>query len=199
MIIVLDRSIDLPVPIEDIREHCRAPANGDDDNLLRRYAGAAISFIETQTSRVMVPTTFEERFSCWSVPIRLGRTPVRDVISVSYLDHEGTLQTVSGTDYRWDRTPEGAAVNFIQGYSFPSLASDREGVVRIEYEAGTDVEGTSGSGLDPDLVSNNEATQAMLFLLSHWYETREPVNMGNIVTGIPFTAESLLSHLRVFR
>ena len=38
--------------------------------------------------------------------------------------------------------------------------------------------------------------QAMLLLIGHWYEHREAVNIGNITSEIPITAEALLSFNR---
>jgi uncharacterized phage protein (predicted DNA packaging) len=46
-------------------------------------------------------------------------------------------------------------------------------------------------GEDP-LVVKQSWKQAMLLLIGHWYEHREDVNIGNITTRIPMSAEALL-------
>jgi len=39
---------------------------------------------------------------------------------------------------------------------------------------------------------------AMLLLVGHWYENREPVNIGNISTTLPYGFEALLEPYRIF-
>jgi uncharacterized phiE125 gp8 family phage protein len=40
--------------------------------------------------------------------------------------------------------------------------------------------------------------QAILLLIGQWYQTREAINVGNIVTALPNTVESLLTNYRSF-
>ncbi|WP_437891132.1 head-tail connector protein [Phytobacter sp. V91] len=50
---------------------------------------------------------------------------------------------------------------------------------------------------DPDgLLIENDVLLALLLLSGHWYENREQVNVGNIVTSFPFGFESLLEPYR---
>jgi len=50
---------------------------------------------------------------------------------------------------------------------------------------------------DPDgLVIKDDVKLALMLLVGHWYENREPVNIGNIVSALPFGFESLLDPYR---
>lgn len=50
---------------------------------------------------------------------------------------------------------------------------------------------------DPDgLVIKDDVKLALMLLVGHWYENREPVNIGNIVSTLPFGFESLLEPYR---
>lgn len=50
---------------------------------------------------------------------------------------------------------------------------------------------------DPDgLVIADDILLALMLLVGHWYENREPVNVGNIVTPFPFGFDSLLEPYR---
>ncbi len=50
---------------------------------------------------------------------------------------------------------------------------------------------------DPDgLVIKDDVKLALMLLVGHWYENREPVNIGNIVSALPFGFESLLEPYR---
>ncbi len=46
------------------------------------------------------------------------------------------------------------------------------------------------------LVIENDVKLALMLLVGHWYENREPVNVGNIVSTLPFGFESLLEPYR---
>ena len=50
---------------------------------------------------------------------------------------------------------------------------------------------------DPDgLKIADDILLALMLLVGHWFENREPVNVGNIVTTLPFGFESLLQPYR---
>lgn len=218
---VVDRSFDLPVSIDKIRSHCRAPENGDDDDLLRTYMKAAMIFLETQTGRVPIVTEFREHFEAWpcaSPPLsgwqtqdgrypafpptlKLSRAPIREVYGVSYIDEDGATVDVANGLFRFDRTPEGGNVTFLEDFTSPVVSSLATGPIMVHYVAGYDTDtGSEGeSAFDPDVAHNELVGQALLLLTSNFYELREPVNVGNIVTQIPFTLDAILSQLRIFR
>ena len=54
----------------------------------------------------------------------------------------------------------------------------------------------AGSGLHFLGVIPQDLKHAVLFLLAHFYENREPVNIGNIVNPIPMTVEALIGPYR---
>jgi hypothetical protein len=46
---------------------------------------------------------------------------------------------------------------------------------------------------DPDgIVISDDIKLAIMLLVSHWYENREPVNIGNITSTLPFGVQALL-------
>ena len=50
---------------------------------------------------------------------------------------------------------------------------------------------------DPDGLSiADDILLALMLLVGHWFENREPVNVGNTVTTFPFGFESLLQPYR---
>ncbi|BBV75139.1 hypothetical protein STW0522RAO56_11930 [Raoultella planticola] len=46
------------------------------------------------------------------------------------------------------------------------------------------------------LLIADDILLALMLLVGHWYENREPVNVGNIVTPFPFGFDSLLEPYR---
>lgn len=51
---------------------------------------------------------------------------------------------------------------------------------------------------DPNgLLVSDDIKLALMLLVSHWYENREPVNIGNITTTLPFGIEAILKPYRI--
>ncbi len=53
-----------------------------------------------------------------------------------------------------------------------------------------------GNGLHFLGVIPQDLKHALLFVLAHFYENREPVNIGNLVTPLPMTVEALIGPYR---
>ncbi|HEF0040832.1 TPA: phage gp6-like head-tail connector protein [Citrobacter freundii] len=50
---------------------------------------------------------------------------------------------------------------------------------------------------DPDgIIISDDIKLALMLLVSHWYENREPVNIGNITSTLPFGVQALLGPYR---
>lgn len=50
---------------------------------------------------------------------------------------------------------------------------------------------------DPEgLIIQADVKLALMLLVGHWYENREPVNIGNIVSTLPFGFKTLLEPYR---
>ncbi|EPL9735169.1 head-tail connector protein [Citrobacter freundii] len=50
---------------------------------------------------------------------------------------------------------------------------------------------------DPDgIIISDDIKLALMLLVSHWYENREPVNIGNITSTLPFGVQALLGAYR---
>ena len=115
---------------------------------------------------------------------------------MKYLDTDGTLQTVDAGDYTWDRTREGADVTFSTGWSMPSLYLNSQNLVRVRFTAGFDAPG--GTASDSELTVPPEAELAVLFLMGHWLENREPVTEGRF-EKLPLGFDMVADQLKIYR
>jgi len=206
MLIIITAATTLPVTLAQATQHCRAPENGDDNVLVTRALKSAIEYVEQQTELVLAPTTLELRSPSWlcyaagysrGYEIGLPRKPVRDVLSVEYLDTDGNLQTVDAANWSWRMTAEGGIVRFKNNYSFPVLYCEDDLPVRVTFEAGYDDPAASGSGDDPNLALPQRAADAVLLKTELGYEhgglTEETAKVIQGALG------SLLGQLRVYR
>lgn len=194
MLKLITAATSLAVSVERAKERLRI--GGTDSDLdLTALILAATKAVEHSTGRTIQPSQWEYTTDCWEIEI--PAVPVRVVTEIAYLDADHVEQVIDPANYYWNDTSSGATVNFITGYSFPVL-SDRDGAIIIRFDSGYDDTG-SGSGGDPDLFLPKDIELAILFLVGHWYNVREPVNIGNITSALPLTFEFLASPLRIYR
>lgn len=206
MLIIVTAATTLPVTVAQAVTHCRAPEAGDDNVLIERALRAAVEYVEQQTCLVLQPTTLEYRMGCWPYwsggfrrghEIDLPKKPVRDVVSVEYLDADDNLQTVATTNYSWRDTTEGAIVRFKNDYSFPVLSTENDEPVRITFIAGFDDPAASGSGDDPNRTLPQRAVEAVLLKTELGYERGG--HSDDAAKQIMAALGSLLGQLRIYR
>ena len=94
-----------PVSLADVKAHCRVDLS-DDDALLQTLLEAATEMAEQATGRALMPQTWElslEAFppssNTYSQAMVLTRVPVQSILSLSYTDAAGVIQTLLPVDY----------------------------------------------------------------------------------------------------
>jgi uncharacterized phiE125 gp8 family phage protein len=162
-----------------------SPQTHPDDTLVQSLIDSAHEAAEKITARKLSTTVMELRRPQFTSKIALPVSPVQSVASVKYLDGDGVEQTLSSSLWDFVDDPTDPAVYVSD---FPSSVKDIADAVRVRFTAGYTDEGASpaATALPSSIV------QAMLLMLAHWYEHRESVNFGNIVSEVPQSAEFLL-------
>lgn len=117
--------------------------------------------------------------------IEIPLPPLQSVTSVKYVDSDGAQQTLSPDQYQVIANTEPGLIVPAFGATWPS--------VRAQHQA-IEVVFVAGYGAASDVPMR--VRQAVLFLVSHWYITRVPVNIGNIVNEIPMTFDALFNSAR---
>lgn len=182
-----------PVTTERAKERLKFE-DSDSDNDLTQLIKAATSAVEKATGLALITSTWEYRTDCWEIHIPLH--PVRVVTEVRYLDSEHNEQVIDAANWYWERTSQGAKIHFITGYSVPSL-SDRDGAIRVTFDAGYDIEGSSGTGDDPELTQPETVELCILFLVGHWSEFREAGSTDQNY-DVPYAFNFLAKQLKVY-
>lgn len=167
-----------------------------DLSLVQMFAAMAREYVEGQTGRAVLSQTWKLVRSSWPSPkiddgrLYLERTPLASVTSVKYYPADSTAQaTLSTSVYRvvlgGDDRP--GFIELVDGQSWPDLAA-RSDAVEVEFEAGADDAANVPHGIK----------HAILLLTKHYYDAgRDPVNLGNIVTEIPYTLRDVIGSKRV--
>lgn len=155
-----------------------------DNTLLDGLITAAREWFERACDRAFVESAWEIRYACWPVLIELPYPPLRDVLSVKYLDQDEVLQTLATTVYNVVATTTPGTVQLADGQSWPSLATHPE-AVRVQFRSGLD------TGV-PEL-----AKVGIKMLVAYWYCNRgdQPARGNdNIPRGVLSIAHSLSSY-----
>jgi uncharacterized phiE125 gp8 family phage protein len=176
-----------PVSLAEAKAHLRVTAS-DEDALINRLIGAATEWCEDQADLSLVSRTLEAGWDC--VPenssrmLRIPRPPLVSVTSMTYLDVNGTEQTIAAGDYVVDSASQPGRVVLKPSTTWPVLG-EFPNALKVRFVAGY-----GAASAVPD-----RAKQACMLLIAHWYENRQEGITGTIATTIDSAARSLLRQL----
>ena len=151
---------------------------------------AAEAWVEQYCRRALLTQTWQLVRDTWPACegfLRLPRAPLQSVTSVKYVALDGTLTTWGSSNYTVDTASTPGRVHAGYLVSWPTLRSVPN-AVEVTYVAGYGDEGRDV----PEPIRH-----ALKLLVGHWYNLREPVITGTIVTKVPLSVESLLGPYRV--
>ena len=169
--------------------HCRVEEDNTlDDTLIDGLIGATTTHIDGYSGvlgRCLINQVWRVRFDSWASCLRLPFPDVSAVV-VKWLDDDGIETTVDAGGYKVPADHIGSYVRFSDGYSPPA---------DVAAVRGWAVEATAGYGASAAAVPQ-AIRQAALLMVGNWYINREAVNVGNIVTPLPFAVDALLAPYR---
>lgn len=180
-----------PVPLEDLKAHCRVEIT-DDDDLIVALGVAAREKIELDTGRALCTQTwilYGSAFPSSSTrPINLDHPPLQSA-TITYTDTAGTAATWAVAEYQVDTASVPGRILPAYGYSYPT-AYDSFNSVAIEFICGY------GAAYDVPAMLKH----AIKMLVGTWYEHREMIVIGTIATDIPAPVayESLIYPYRMW-
>jgi uncharacterized phiE125 gp8 family phage protein len=145
------------------KAQCRV-TNSASDTLLVQYIAAAKAYIERYTGLLVVEAEVVDIFTAFGDFLTLSRGPFVALTEIAYTDADSNPQTVSGA-----LVLDGKIYPPAGGW--PSVAANTP--ITVTYDAGY-----GGYNVVPD-----ELVQAQLLLISHWYDNRGAVVVGQ--TGVP--------------
>jgi len=161
----------------------------DDDALVTILIQSAREYVEEICYRTLVNTTLKLVLDDWpsGAALQLCQGKASSVTHVKYYDVDGTLTTLDSSKYFTDFASEPALVVLRPGEVWPTLDLGRPKAIEVTFVAGYGAASTVPAPIKT----------AMLEMIAHWYNHRETVNIGNIVTEIPMTATMLLAPYRL--
>tara|TARA_R110002110_G_scaffold24174_8_gene90973 strand:+ start:741 stop:1304 length:564 start_codon:yes stop_codon:yes gene_type:complete len=172
-----------PVTLGDARAHLRLDTETE-DMLLGAFLTAARVALEAQTRRAFVTQSWRLILDAWpGAVVTLPLAPVSAITAVTMND-AGAPRTVAPALY--DTALEGDAPRLVANGVWP-VPSRRVGGIHIDF--------TAGYGEAADVPA--PLRQAILLLVAHWFENREPVSIGDTAGQLPLSVSALIAPYRL--
>lgn len=178
-----------PVTLEEAKAHLRVDG-GSEDAFINSLILTSRLHIEAALGLALMTQKWTLLRDRWpdgaDVPLMLR--PVLSVDGVRVLDADGTAAVVAPTAYVVDVAS--AAPRLVrrgQGWPRPGLPAN-----------GIEIEVTAGFGAVAAAVPA-PIRHALLLLIAHWYEHRDPIEIGTPSVAIPTAVSRLLKPYRMVR
>ena len=180
----LETILEQPIDLASAKLHLRVD-HADEDELITALIAAAVDMASQHTGRSIAKSTWLLCLDAFPfAAMRLLWPPVLSVESVKYLDADGAEQTLPTASYIVDAHKEPARLVAASGQVWPA-SLPTPNAVTVRYAAGYGAE-------CPEPVR-----QWILLQVGHWYKNRESINVGNIVTPMPYV-DGLLDRYRIW-
>ena len=179
-----------PVLLADIKTHLRV-GESDEDTLITSLITAARVHVEHLLSRKMITQTWSLYLDVWpeNDTIILPLNPVQSISEIRLYDAQDTVSVINPAEYYVDASGDPGRVIWLGGGARPHGGRVANGI---------EVRFTCGYGDNPNDVPE-PLRQAVTLLVTHWYERREPVEVGEQPMPVPMMIASLLSPYRSMR
>lgn len=152
----------------------------DDDVQISGMIDAATRAVGEMAGRVLVAETWAASFGDGqSGTLRLPKSPVQSLTSITYYDADDVQQTADLNDFYLFRDDDVAYVCPKSGANWPTANSDRADAITVTFVAGY----TS--------IPRN-LKQAVLMMTAHFYENRS-ATMERKMAEVPLGVEHLVS------
>jgi len=177
-----------PVTVAGAKAYLRIDTD-DEDALVASLILTSRLHVEAALGLAFVTQGWRLQLDHWPgdvVPIPLR--PVASIVSIEVLALDGTPATVAPSEYLLDAASVPPRLVSV-GTGWPAPGRKAAGI-EIDFTAGY---GPSAADV-PEPIR-----QAILLLTAHWYEHRDPIEIGSAATAIPASVSDLLSPFRVKR
>lgn len=181
--------------VAQVRNNSRVSHTNDDD-LFADILESAFHFVQQRSQVALLPSQWEQSDPefCNKGPgayFEIDRGPLIEVLGVSYVDNDGSVQSIDSTVYRVDKKSNRPKLNVAPGESWP-IGLSVEDSIRVEFVAGHHV----GFSLDTgtNVITPNDmgrfSNQDVITFSTFGGELPSPIDPDFEYTIINKTAET---------
>ncbi len=178
-----------PISVAEAKTHMRVD-DATEDVLISSLILTSRLHIEAGLGLALITQTWKLVLDRWpkTAAVPLPLRPVQSVSSATVLAADGTLSVLSPDDY------------VLEGQGLPPrlVRTGNPWPVPGRPAAGIEIVFTAGFGPAASDVPE-PIRQALLLLVTHWYDHRAPIEIGGADTAIPRAVSELLVSYRVPR
>ena len=177
-----------PVTVSEAKAHLRVDGEAE-DALIASLILTSRLHIESALGLALITQSWRVTYDRWpeAPQIELPLHPLQSVDEVRVIDPAGDATVVSASQYLVDIASQP-----------PRLIRRTAIAVPGQPARGIEIDFTAGFGDDPDDVPA-PIRQALLLLVAHWYEHRDPIEVGAADTAVPAAVSQLLLPYRIAR
>jgi len=179
-----------PVTASEAKTHMRVTIS-DDDTYITTLISVARKHVEHITNRALVSQTWNYYLDNFPYNSRALKMPIgglSSVTSITYTDADAVDTVWAASNYIVDTKSIPGQIVLGYGLDWPSFVERPVNAVNIEFVAGY---GSAASSVPEGI------RQAILLLISHWYDNRELVT-DLALRRVPETVQALLYPYRIF-
>ncbi|NTV25930.1 MAG: hypothetical protein HGB01_06940 [Chlorobiaceae bacterium] len=170
------------VTTDEVKQYGRI-SNSAQDSMLSDLITSATAEVEELTNRALITQTWSYIIGGFpGVAIRLPKSPLQEVDSIRYTDHNGDLQTVDPEIYQVSTAREPGEIRLKPGCQWPTVDHTSAEPVTITYLVGY---GESG------LEVPQKIRQAIIALVVYWYD-------NGLEAAVPVGIRRALDNYQVF-
>lgn len=179
-----------PLTVAEAKAHVRVDGSAE-DTLIGSLILTSRLHIEAALGLALITQSWRLRLDRWPErgEVELPIAPVQAVTAVRVLDGDGAGQTVSPESYVVDADGASCPARIVPRGAWP-IPGRRTGGIEIDFSAGFG----DGAADVPGPVRH-----ALQLLTAHWYEHRDPIEVGARGTNIPAAVSELLMPYRRVR
>lgn len=176
-----------PITLTEAKTHLRVDSSAE-DTLIQSLIMASRLHIEAALDLALITQTWRFQLDRWprARSLNLPLRPVQTLTTARVFNSEDESEVLDNAAFILDGTANPARLILSGRTSLP---------VPDRAANGIEIDFIAGYGDAPTDVPQ-PIRQALLLLTAHWYEHREPVEIGASATSIPATVSELLAPYR---
>ncbi len=178
-----------PLSTAEVKTHLRIDGTDDDTNIARLIKVARIA-VEMMTGLALITQTYRWTMNRLDEEVVFPIAPVQSVGSITYVDINGSTQTLSSSLYDVDIESDRQRIVKAYSASYPSIR-DHFNSVKITFDVGF---GDAASDVPEDI------RHALLLIIGEmdlYREDMQPIIRGTDFEKLPTGAKALLTPYRL--